>query len=98
MKLIRMKRMKIFSDNIRFNIYLFFSFFSFKIGALSISNGGAFLLVYSVNNEQSWNDIKDLRQQVCVLLDIIHNNPLEFIETSLTVSYFKRKCDKQIKQ
>lgn len=33
-------------------------------GALSISNGGAFILVFSIDNEQSWNDIKDYRQQV----------------------------------
>lgn len=32
--------------------------------ALSISNGNAFLLVYSVDDEESWNHIDELRHQV----------------------------------
>lgn len=33
--------------------------------ALSISNGNAFLLVYSVDDEESWKQLKELRHQVC---------------------------------
>lgn len=32
--------------------------------SLSISNGHAFLLVYSVDNEDSWKEIENLRRQV----------------------------------
>lgn len=32
--------------------------------ALSISNGNAFLLVYSVDDEESWKQLKELRHQV----------------------------------
>lgn len=32
--------------------------------ALSISNGGVFILTYAVDDEDSWNEIKELRQQV----------------------------------
>lgn len=33
--------------------------------ALSISNGNAFLLVYSLDDEDSWKQLKELRHQVC---------------------------------
>lgn len=32
--------------------------------ALSISTAGAFLLVYAVDNEESWEEVKQLREQV----------------------------------
>lgn len=38
--------------------------------ALSISNGGAFILAYSVDDEDSWNEIKELRRQVTILRSI----------------------------
>lgn len=41
--------------------------------ALSISNGNAFLLVFSVHSEDSWREIDDLRQQVCfIIIYILH--------------------------
>lgn len=38
--------------------------------ALSISNGGVFILTYSVDDEDSWNEINELRRQVNILCSI----------------------------
>lgn len=42
--------------------------------ALSISNGDAFLLVYSVDDAESWEQIEDLRNQVCDIISLIYEH------------------------
>lgn len=52
--------------------------------ALSISNGNAFLLVYSVDDEESWKYIEEIRHQVCftIILTICYRVLFD-VKTSL---------------
>lgn len=58
---------------------------------LSLARGDAFLLIYSVNDASSWDEVKALRQQVCFHVDLSKNNSANVHSFDLLKSVHKHE-------